>query len=73
MTVTCGKRALFIFRRDLRIEDNTGLISALKYSQYVIPCFILDPLLVETTPNRRKNDNAIQFMIECLNDLNGQS
>ena len=42
------KRALFIFRRDLRIEDNTGLISALKYSQYVIPCFILDPLLVET-------------------------
>ena len=66
------KRALFIFRRDLRIEDNTGLISALKYSQYVIPCFILDPLLVETTPNRRKNDNAIQFMIESLNDLNGQ-
>jgi deoxyribodipyrimidine photo-lyase len=72
MTVTQGKKALFIFRRDLRVEDNTGLLSALKYSQYVIPCFFLDPLLVKTTSNKKKNDNAIQFMIESLNDLDKQ-
>ena len=36
------KKSLFIFHRDLRLDDNTGLIEALKTSDIVIPCFIFD-------------------------------
>ena len=66
------EKSLFIFRRDLRLEDNTGLISALSQAGQVIPCFILDEQLLHTIPNKRKNDNAIQFMIESLRDLDQQ-
>ncbi|MCA9404857.1 MAG: deoxyribodipyrimidine photo-lyase, partial [Candidatus Omnitrophica bacterium] len=31
------KKTLFIFRRDLRLHDNTGLLEALKNSEEVIP------------------------------------
>jgi DNA-binding Lrp family transcriptional regulator len=37
-----GKSSLFIFRKDLRIEDNTGLLNALLLSEKVILCFIFD-------------------------------
>ncbi len=32
--------SIFIFRRDLRLTDNTGLIHALAESREVIPLFI---------------------------------
>ncbi len=64
-------RALFIFRRDLRLEDNTGLILALSESEQVIPCFIFDPAQIGST-NRYKSDNVVQFMVESLDDLNEQ-
>ena len=63
-------KSLFIFRRDLRLEDNTGLIKALESSKYVIPCFIFDPRQVKN--NEYKSDNALQFMIESLKDLEQQ-
>jgi deoxyribodipyrimidine photo-lyase len=66
------RRSLFIFRRDLRLEDNTALINALQSSEYVIPCFILDPRQVESKNNEYKSDNAIQFMVESLMDLDRQ-
>ena len=67
------EKSLFIFRRDLRLEDNTGLISALSQAaEQVIPCFILDEQLLNTTPVKRKNSNAIQFIIESLKDLDQQ-
>jgi deoxyribodipyrimidine photo-lyase len=65
-------KSLFIFRRDLRLEDNTALINALQSSEYVIPCFILDPRQVESKNNEYKSDNAIQFMVESLMDLDRQ-
>lgn len=68
----CDKKSLFIFRRDLRLEDNTGLISALSRGGHVIPCFILDEQLLNTNAVKRKNDNAIQFLIESLRDLDRQ-
>ena len=34
------KKTLFIFHRDLRLEDNTTLIAALENSKEVIPAFI---------------------------------
>jgi deoxyribodipyrimidine photo-lyase len=41
------KRALVIFRRDLRISDNTALLEAAREAEEVIPAFILDPLLLD--------------------------
>lgn len=61
--------SIFIFRRDLRLSDNTGLISALKKSNIVIPIFIFTPTQV-SDENKFKSSNAIQFMVECLIDLN---
>lgn len=37
-----NKRAIFWFRRDLRVEDNTGLYHAVKENKEVLPIFILD-------------------------------
>ena len=62
--------SLFIFRRDLRLDDNTALLAALKQSEKVIPCFIFDPRQVKKNPF--KSARAIQFMIESLHDLNQQ-
>jgi len=65
------KKSLFIFRRDLRLDDNTGLLAAAKQSQTVIPCFIFDPAQVGDT-NEFRSTNCIQFMIESLQDLQEQ-
>jgi len=62
------KTSLFIFRRDLRLTDNTGLIAALEQSAQVIPCFIFDPTQV-SDDNKYKSTNALQFMLESLDDL----
>jgi len=65
------KKSLFIFRRDLRLEDNTGLIAALKQSEVVIPCFIFDIRQIGAD-NTYRSMHAIQFMIESLRDLEKQ-
>lgn len=62
--------SLFLFRRDLRLDDNTGLLFALEQSEKVIACFIFDPRQVKE--NKYKSNNAIQFMIESLEDLDMQ-
>ena len=63
------QRSLFIFRRDLRLQDNTALIDALEQSKEVLVCFFLDPRLLEVS---KPHFNAIQFMIEALQDLETQ-
>lgn len=60
-------KSLFIFRRDLRLNDNTALLHALAHSQEVIPCFIFDPRQVGK--NSYKSHRCVEFMIECLQDL----
>lgn len=65
------QKTLFIFRRDLRLDDNTGLLAAAKKSESLIPCFIFDPRQI-TEKNRYLSTNAIQFMIESLHDLDAQ-
>lgn len=64
------KKSLFIFRRDLRLQDNTALIAALKNSESVIPCFVLDPRQIKNHPY--KSEKAFQFMLESLMDLDDQ-
>lgn len=61
------KRALVILRRDLRIEDNTALLQASKDHE-VLVCFIVDPVQV-TAENKFLSHNALQFMIESLQEL----
>lgn len=61
------KKALFIFRRDLRIQDNTGLIYALKNAKEVICIFIFTPEQIQE--NAYRSDFCLQFMLESLEDL----
>jgi deoxyribodipyrimidine photo-lyase len=65
-------KSIFVFRRDLRLDDNTGLVDALEFSKQVIPCFIFDPRQVEDKQNPYKSNNALQFMIESIIDLDKQ-
>ena len=64
------RKSLFLFRRDLRLEDNTGLIFALHSSEVVIPAFIFTPEQIEKNPFR--SDHCLKFMIESLEDLENQ-
>jgi deoxyribodipyrimidine photo-lyase len=63
-------RSLFLFRRDLRVRDNSGLIEASSTSEKVIPAFIFDPRLASQNPYF--SHNALQFMVESLCDLSRQ-
>lgn len=61
------KRALHIFRRDLRIIDNTALFEALRQSEEVMPCFIFNDTQVKN--HRYRSANGLAFMIESLEEL----
>uniref|UniRef100_A0A915JW93 Cryptochrome-1 n=1 Tax=Romanomermis culicivorax TaxID=13658 RepID=A0A915JW93_ROMCU len=60
--------ALFIFRRDLRIADNTGLLFAVQNFQKVLTSFIFTPEQVDNS-NEFRSDRCLQFMLDCLEDL----
>lgn len=62
------KHALFIFRRDLRIIDNTGLHHALTNAEKVSCCFLFDPRQTNTQ-NAYRSRFALGFMIEALKEL----
>lgn len=60
-------RALFVFRRDLRLEDNTGLLFALERFQEVVPAFIFTREQLEN--NAYRSERCVQFLCESLEDL----
>jgi deoxyribodipyrimidine photo-lyase len=62
------QNGLFIFHRDLRITDNIGLLEASSQCKRVYTCFVFTPEQVGKS-NHYRSDNAIQFMIESLEDL----
>ena len=62
--------SLFIFRRDLRLHDNTGLNEALRLSEKVIPCFIFDPRQIE--PHAYQSKPGLRFMLQSIDDLERQ-
>lgn len=62
--------SLFIFRRDLRLYDNSGLNEALRQSEQVLACFIFDPRQLE--PHPYQSQPGLQFMLEALLDLQRQ-
>lgn len=61
----CG---VFLFHRDLRLADNRGLIDLCRRCDRVYTCFIFTPEQVGPE-NKYKSENAVQFMIESLDEL----
>ena len=59
--------AVHIFTRDLRIIDNNSLNVLSEKNSKAYPVFIFTPEQVKS--NKYKSDNAVQFMIESLKDL----
>ncbi|KAG5469316.1 hypothetical protein LSCM1_02531 [Leishmania martiniquensis] len=67
--------ALFLFRRDLRVADNTGLHAlceeAALRSISVLPAFFFNPTQCDKTKNSYFGDAFFQFFCESLDDLDG--
>ena len=61
-------KGLFVFHRDFRIKDNTGLLKASARCEKLYTCFIFNPDQVGKQ-NDFKSNNAVQFMIESLDEL----
>jgi len=62
-------RSLFLFRRDLRLEDNLGLLAALKESESVVPAFIFDPMQVDKPRHEYFSEAAFVFLLNSLREL----
>lgn len=63
------KKSLFLFRRDIRLEDNLGLIEALESSELVIPAFIFDPRQIDKANNPYFSESAFSFLLHSLQEL----
>lgn len=61
---------IFWFRRDLRIDDNTGLYSALKSGMPVLPLFIFDTEILSKLEN--KSDKRVDLIHQMLVNLNNE-
>jgi len=61
------KHTLHIFRRDLRLSDNTALLDAMAQSGKVSVCFIFNPRQLIEHPYR--SENGLQFMLQALENL----
>ena len=66
------KIGIYIFRRDLRLDDNYALNMLIKKVDIIIPIFLLDEhQIIKTNKNKYHfSSNVIQFMVESLNNLN---
>lgn len=60
--------AIFIFRRDFRIQDNIGFNNCCLENNIVYPIFIFTP--EQVTNNPFKSSNAVQFMVDSIKELN---
>lgn len=64
------KITLFWFRRDLRLEDNTGLFYALQQEKNVLPLFIFDRNILDKLED--KADARVEFIHSQLTDIKSQ-
>jgi len=58
---------IFIFRRDLRLKDNTGLINCMKKNCNIVPIFIFDPR--QTCEHDYFSKKGFAFLLESLTNL----
>ncbi|KSA13500.1 cryptochrome/photolyase family protein [Maribacter dokdonensis] len=61
--------SLFWFRRDLRLDDNVGLLEALKSNHQILPIFIFDKEILSKLP---KNDARVSFIHTTLQRMRKQ-
>lgn len=63
---------IFIFRKDLRIVDNRGLIKLANECKEIIPVFIFDPYQVDLNSKTKNylSFPALRFICEGVKDLN---
>jgi len=61
-----SKITLFWMRRDLRLDDNTGLTEALKSGNEVLPIFIFDTNIIAELP---KDDARLTFIHDQISGL----
>ncbi len=61
----------YIFRKDLRIKDNRGLIKLSEHVKYIIPIFIFDTNQIDININNKTylSFPAIRFLCESFKDL----
>ncbi len=60
---------VFWFRRDLRLEDNTGLYEALASGDEVLPVFIFDKNILQELP---MDDARVTFIHKLLEDMQAE-
>lgn len=67
-SLKCG---IFIFRKDLRFEDNKGLNRLKELCEKILPIFIFDPAQVDQTSktNNYISFPALRFICEGVKDL----
>lgn len=58
---------IFWFRRDLRLEDNTGLYHALRAGLPVLPIFMFDTEILDKLENR--SDARVEFIHNALTEI----
>ena len=66
-----SKVNIFIFRRDLRIQDNTSLNKLIESDPEVpiLFIFIFSPTQIDPRKNEYFNKNAVEFMVQSLKNL----
>ena len=64
------EKGIYIFRRDFRLNYNVAFANAINKCKHILPVFIFTPSQI--TKNSYKSNNAVQFMIESLSDLEMQ-
>ena len=62
------KKSIFWYRRDLRLDDNSGLFNALKKSESVLCVFIFDSFILEKLED--KTDKRLVFIHHYLEKIN---
>ena len=63
------KTAIWWIRRDLRLKDNQALMAALSSANLVVPVFVLDPKLINSTNSSARR---LAFLYNGLSDLDEQ-
>lgn len=64
------KVIIFWFRRDLRLDDNTGLSRAMSLGYPVLPIFIFDPGILNRLED--KKDRRVHYIHQALTQINDE-
>lgn len=69
MSAAGAARALFWFRRDLRLSDNRGLARCLAEAGTVAPVFVFDTAILDALP---RADRRVDFLHRCVSALHAE-